>query len=1200
MEEAELRHRQIMSGIMSQVKASYEQSLENTRRQYEQSLKEMEEKHGNIRKELQNQFMAQMNEVVGHRSAAVEQMEEYKNELERVKASCDDKVTSTMAYGDAQHQSAITRLREELHAEYQTVIDETIAQAHKELQGVRQHSQDQLAKMISSYESRLNESAEQNAMLQESVDKLTLQAQYLGATARTVPHTPANAPDGTEGPKPAPSGGNTVPAGAKELAQAAAEKLQTLFHDTEPAQASAAQPPKERMLPGGPMLPEVRHMETPMYSADASPVRTPGAPGKHKHESEQKGVSSDQLAEIIKNLTQRDGEESKPKAKEAETIKLNDMPTPETYRLWKNHVKDEVKSCSDKPDEAWAWLNEVYDSKDDSRLALEQRLQNPGKFVTLDTKLCAALTRSAKSDLATRILNFKEEKAKVGIQVRGRTILLMFDDYFKTSEEAGNLYRVEDLLNVIKVGDSIQDLKRFVKKWDATIAGMREPPEDYILRDILLRQIRSSLLLKYDIEVFDRAREGDKQKTYAFLLQSIKDLIDRERLRENRNRIVERNKVKDGKEKPAAPAAGSKGGGRGRSVSPGRSKERAPSAKEKICFKFQEGKCDKGKDCSYKHAKAKERSGTPKGKKGGGKGGNKPSMTKEEMAKTPCTYFQQGNCKRGDKCYFKHEGKAAAAGDKRLNSPAPKPKGKPKAKAAPCIPKGFALIAMNNNNPVFSLPAPKHDNIHAPPLKSVRFSGKVRIRKIKAVGEQNHIRYPPRYYDTVYARSEDVPASTPSDIHVSRVAARQLQEVVKAMNSDLVCKCSYLCGDETGSSLTRKQCRSLIGPKSGIVNSVIPTTAIEAQKGSIIWLIDSGSETDLLSESMLNKAGATGRRNSETPLSLITANGSTNAEEVVDVHIRALPEPCSPYVLDQTPAVLSVGVRCMEQGYIFVWPAHGSPPILIRPDRKIVQLKVEGHVPVLDDECSVMTFKQYKNQHLLKELMAMAGMRPSPDDVERGENGVDEGSPDTEEDRHIRSRKTADLMEEVKTLQHQYTHFPKNPYCRTCQKARMMAPQARSRGGQARVDTRRFGDHLIADHVMLKANVEGGYRGEVVALAIKDLHTQFRHVYPSISKSAGDSVQAINHFVGPKDDVEVIYTDNSRELISAIQELGYRHQTSIEYVDSSKSFIEREIRQMLEGSRTNLVQSGLPLKMWPHAIQMQSSIFQPLSTRAHS
>jgi len=227
------------------------------------------------------------------------------------------------------------------------------------------------------------------------------------------------------------------------------------------------------------------------------------------------------------NLTQRD-EKDKPKTKEAEVIKLNNMPASESYRNWKNDVRDEVKSCSDRPDEAWAWLNEVYDQSC-AREKLEQKLQDPGKFLTLDTKLSAALMRSAGRDLATRIPNHKEQQSRKGIQVRGRYVLLMFEDYFKTSEEAGSLYRVEDLLGVVKVGDTVQDLRRFVNKWGATLAGMASTPEDAVL---LLRKIGPSQLLKYDIEVFDRASEKAYEKSYSFLRQSMKSLIDRERLRE--------------------------------------------------------------------------------------------------------------------------------------------------------------------------------------------------------------------------------------------------------------------------------------------------------------------------------------------------------------------------------------------------------------------------------------------------------------------------------------------------------------------------------------------------------------------------------------------------------------------------------------------------------------------------------------------
>ena len=56
---------------------------------------------------------------------------------------------------------------------------------------------------------------------------------------------------------------------------------------------------------------------------------------------------------------------------------------------------------------------EVWDPKP-SRVELEAKLQNPGKFVTLDTKLTAALTKSARGDLGNRILNHKEEQAKKG------------------------------------------------------------------------------------------------------------------------------------------------------------------------------------------------------------------------------------------------------------------------------------------------------------------------------------------------------------------------------------------------------------------------------------------------------------------------------------------------------------------------------------------------------------------------------------------------------------------------------------------------------------------------------------------------------------------------------------------------------------------------------------------------------------------
>ena len=71
--------------------------------------------------------------------------------------------------------------------------------------------------------------------------------------------------------------------------------------------------------------------------------------------------------------------------------------------------------------------------------------------------------------------------------------------------------------------------------------------------------------MKYDIEAFDRAPEKSEQKSYAFLLRNIRDLLDRERLRSNRNRIVQKNKQTE-KPQPAAPAQGGKDHGKGKVI----------------------------------------------------------------------------------------------------------------------------------------------------------------------------------------------------------------------------------------------------------------------------------------------------------------------------------------------------------------------------------------------------------------------------------------------------------------------------------------------------------------------------------------------------------------------------------------------------------------------------------------------------------
>ena len=286
---------------------------------------------------------------------------------------------------------------------------------------------------------------------------------------------------------------------------------------------------------------------------------------------------------------------------------------------------------------------------------------------------------------------------------------------------------------------------------------------------------------------------------------------------------------------------------------------------------------------------------------------------------------------------------------------------------------------------------------------------------------------------------------------------------MKLHDSDVAPSCGFCCWNEDTCDITCKECRFVSGPKALREIGRFPSIATAAPKAGVSWLVDSGSESDLVSKGMLRDVSAKNCRAAEHPISLVTANGSTEANEVADVKLSALPDPVHPYVLDHTPAVLSVGTRCVDQGYSFVWPANGKP-ILVRPDDKVVQLKIEGHVPVLDDSCKVYPKDQFQKDKHLRKLFAMPTSRSSSKakkDEAQDEEQLDELVEDDAQQEYIRSRKTEDLLAEAASTQHQYTHFPKNPFCRTCQRARMMAPQARKKGGQKRIETEVFGDHMV-------------------------------------------------------------------------------------------------------------------------------------------
>ena len=1075
----------------------------------------------------------------------------------------------------------------------------------------------------------------------------------------------------------------------------------------------------------------------------------PGAP--HANASGGSAATGNSAESLLRELISALGNNSSnrvqqgSKVKEAETLRFPEFPTPEKYRSWRTAVREEIRAASDRPDDAWTWLLKVYDEREDKKNHMAE-LCNPAEFVTLDTKILAQLSKVARGELARQILTFKDVEAQNKRVVRGRQVLLMFEQYFKTNEEAGALYGTEDLLQVRLQSD---DLKSFLQNWDAVIAGMKRIPDENTLKDLFLRQLRKSRRMGYDLDVYDRSSDGSHHRSYAYLVQAVRDLLARERLKLNRDRISKSN---DMRYSTAASGEHSDSSIR-RSPSP----RRSPGSSNRgsgICFEYaKKGSCKHGNKCKYKHEKPRERSHSSRTRSSlhssRSRRSSSGSANRTDKSQVPCRYFKKGHCRRGDSCPFKHEStssSAAAPTRERAGSPSAKPKGdrrersgrsqgrrrssggdrrsgrnrrdgkprrsSPRSKSAenstsaPCINYACVVIKgdyweisesgnvvtrhhLNDRDVLFDRRGTKcpfpvrmlsdtrrtrydqedyenscikdnwrlHDsdksidswtgktifrlkNKHQVAMSSQRkkvfkvsFGSKVKTRTFQVEGDMFRHQRIKQSKQKLYPTADDCPKPKEADTLEAIRCAKSLSETLQASN--ISPKCDFECDHQPlcPSDLCCRCCRVI--PKEEMPKYARVSSTPARSKGTR-WLGDTGTDQDIVGESH-QVVAKSNIREADVNITLSTANGPITADKSIDTHIPALCEGFSPYVLKDSPPALSIGQRCLEDGYDFVW-GRNNKPIFVRPDSEVVEFKMSSRVPFLDDECypitvpdklvsalrrSIDNIHEYVSQHSFSTPAEKAvddiidaeveeQLRNPPEPEYAGEEGgTEEGSEeeeptddeeirtedegvdeidinpptDDEQDRVYGNKTEEELRKDAISPEHLFTHRPKNPYCETCKRAKMMRPYATRKGGSRHVRSNKFGDHIVADHVIMKKSVDTGVQDEHVMMVVKDVYTQYRYAYPSDSKSTDEIIKGFNHFLKSTDKVGVVYTDNSPEFCAAIKEYGVVHQTSVEYLDSTKSVVEREARTMLEGARSNLVQANIDISMWPYAVR---------------
>ena len=264
------------------------------------------------------------------------------------------------------------------------------------------------------------------------------------------------------------------------------------------------------------------------------------------------------------------------------------------------------------------------------------------------------------------------------------------------------------------------------------------------------------------------------------------------------------------------------------------------------------------------------------------------------------------------------------------------------------------------------------------------------------------------------------------------------------------------------------------------------------------------------------------------PSIVITANGDVQTHEEATVYVKELDIFLTMKVLEDTPAVLSLGKLCDEHGYSYEW-INCQKPHLIKNGIRIQcntesfglsttpsssstltsttlsgqEIDHSDHHPAIESSASVDRdqFTSETSEELLHEPTKIPKSSKNEDhkqilgdqvsDIaewlqEFSQNLVDERVPDVR-DSHASSShgssleptpaKSADLGKHSV-----YTHFPKERNCEICHRTKITRAPCRTRIGRVVLRAKNFGDLTTADHKIVSEGWPGGWGTQGMSL----------------------------------------------------------------------------------------------------------------------
>ena len=126
-------------------------------------------------------------------------------------------------------------------------------------------------------------------------------------------------------------------------------------------------------------------------------------------------------------------------------------------------------------------------------------------------------------------------------------------------------------------------------------------------------------------------------------------------------------------------------------------------------------------------------------------------------------------------------------------------------------------------------------------------------------------------------------------------------------------------------------------------NRCLPASTLKPEEREFV--VDSGASMHVISKKDLSDAEMDTLTKSCSPTIVITVNGEVQTHEEAIVYVKELDIFLTMKVLDNTPAVLSLGKLCDENGYSYEW-INGQKPHLIKDGIRII-CNTENFVPIV-------------------------------------------------------------------------------------------------------------------------------------------------------------------------------------------------------------------------------------------------------------